>query len=275
MDNSIKKGPLGVEEMDFIKQRAQTMSPQQIADALRRKIGIVVRFIKENNLVSVEMTDREKQKFSLKNVLYSKDYWGEIQKQFSEDELKYFENLWIELLIQFREDILYSEELTIKQYITLDILANRNLAERQSATVEMEDVKRQLEIEYDKDDRDETIIIPLEQRLSLLKSAIPSYASEYTKLLDKIKSVQTDLKANRDQRVKRIENSQTTFAGYIRMLEDEANRDKEGFDIELMKRAKEKASRELGQFHTFMDGEVDRPLLNTDTINQGDEEEDG
>jgi len=274
MDESIKKGPLSLEEMDFIKQRAQTMTPQQIADTLRRKLGIIVRFIKENNLVSAEMTDREKQRLSLKNVLYSKDYWGEIKKQFSLEELKYFENLWTELMIQFREDILYSEELTIKQYITLDILANRNLAERQAATIEMEEVKKLLEVEYDKENRDETVIISLEQRLSLLKSAIPSYAAEYTKLLDKIKSVQTDLKANRDQRVKRVEDSKTTFAGYIRMLEDENNRGDEGFEIELMRMAKDKAAKELGQFHTFMDGEVDRPLLTTDTIN-GDEEENG
>ena len=85
--------------------------------------------------------------------------------------------------------------------------------------------------------------------------------------MDKRQLVSKDLKATRDQRIKRIEDSKSSWAGFLRALEDEEERERVGDDAELMKIAKDKSREKLGTFHTFIDGSIDRPLLNADTIN--------
>jgi 5-hydroxyisourate hydrolase-like protein (transthyretin family) len=50
------------------------------------------------------------------------------------------------------------------------------------------------------------------------------------------------------------------------MLEDEVVRAKEGDEIELMRLAKDKVAKDLGKYHTYVDGTIDRPLLNSETV---------
>jgi len=265
-----KRGKLSTEEENYIKNNVSILSVQKIAEYLNRTTAPVERFIKENNLISGGMDEKEAQRINLKTLLCLKDYWPEVRKQFSDDELEYFSATWAELILQFREDVLYSEELEIKQYITLDILINRNLAEQMRARVDVERIQKELDKEYalDADARDMALVSSLESQLSFARTAIPAYATEYTKLLDKKSSIAKELKATRDQRVKRIEDSKSSWSGFIRALEDEDAREREGDEIELMKLAKDNAAEKLGELHTFIDGRVDRPLLNSDTVDE-------
>ena len=128
-------------------------------------------------------------------------------------------------------------------------------------------LKKNIDKEYEKgDDRDSEMLGLLESQINFAKSSIPAYAAEYTKLLEKQKAASTDLKANREQRIKRIEDSKSSWAGLIRALEDEDQRATLGEEIELMRVAKDRIAYELGQYHEYMDGTVDRPLLTTDTV---------
>jgi hypothetical protein len=267
-DTTLKQGVLGNSDFEYIKKYASLQSVEAIARSLRRRVVTIQKYIEDNDLVSAAMTENEKQKTTLLGLLHGKDYWNEVTRQFSKTELTYFENSWVELMNQFRLDVLFSEELTIKQFITLDILLNRNLAERRQAMVDVEKLKRNIDKEYEKDDtdRDSEMLGLLESQLNFAKSSIPAYAVEYTKLLEKQKSVSTDLKANREQRIKRIEDSKSSWAGLIKNLEDEEQRETLGEEIELMRIAKDRAKYELGQYHTYMDNNIDRPLLTTDTV---------
>jgi hypothetical protein len=268
-----KRGKLSTEEEQYIRKNVAILSVEKIAEYLNRTTAPIDRYIKENNLISGGMDEKESQRQNLRALLKTRDYWSEVIKQFTDDELNYFSASWAELMLQFREDVLFSEELEIKQHITLDILINRNLAEQMRARTEVERIQKELDREYaiDASLRDMALVSSLEAQLSFARTAIPAYATEYTKLLDKKGSVGKDLKATRDQRVKRIEDSKSSWAGFIRSLEDEANRERIGDEAELMVLAKANAAKQLGELHTFMDGRIDRPLLNSDTVTNDEE----
>ena len=78
--------------------------------------------------------------------------------------------------------------------------------------------------------------------------------------------IEKSLKATRDARVKRIEDSKTTWLGYLRMMEDVQNRKDGGDDAEIKRIAKEKEKERLSQWHKYEDGVVDQPFLTPETV---------
>ena len=69
-----------------------------------------------------------------------------------------------------------------------------------------------------------------------------------------------------DQRIKRIEDSKTTFSGLLRALDEEDLRRRMGDEAELMKLAKDKSKKKLSEVHIYSDGEGDLPLLTPETV---------
>ena len=74
----------------------------------------------------------------------------------------------------------------------------------------------------------------LETQLSFARNSITSYTNEYTKLLAEQQKISKDLKATREQRIKRIEDGKSSWTGLIRMLEDEKIREAEGRQMEIL-----------------------------------------
>ena len=52
----------------------------------------------------------------------------------------------------------------------------------------------------------------------------------------------------------------------MKALEDEAERERQGRDIEIMKLAKDKAKDRLGEWHVYQNGEADQPLLTPENV---------
>jgi hypothetical protein len=202
--------------------------------------------------------------------LHSKTFWQEIKKQFDNEsgELEYFENIWVNLIRQFREDVLPAEELQIKQFITIDILINRSMKERKRHIAETERLQKQVDREYEKpeDQRDIPRLANLETQLSFARNSIASYTNEYTKLLSEQQKISKDLKATREQRIKRIEDGKSSWVGLIRMLEDEGVREKEGREMELIKMATKKAKDQFMQYHKYQDNKFDSPFLTPESV---------
>jgi hypothetical protein len=90
-------------------------------------------------------------------------------------------------------------------------------------------------------------------------------------LLEKQQSIHKDLKANRDARISRIENSKGTWADMLKALDDIAHRTRVGDEMAVMNLAKEKAKDNLSEWHTFEDGKVDQPFLTPETVKSEDE----
>jgi hypothetical protein len=269
-----KRGQLSLDEEKFIRDNIDNLSIENIALQLNRNIDPVKRYIDEEQLYS--LSDKSENE-TLKRKLRSKTFWNEISRQFDEStgELEYFENTWVGLIKQFREDVLPAEELQIKQFITIDILINRSMKERKRHISETEKLQKLVDKEYEKpeDQRDIPKLANLETQLSFARNSIASYTNEYTKLLNEQQKISKDLKATREQRIKRIEDGKSSWVGLIRMLEDEEIREKEGREMEIIAMATTKAKQNLYAFHQYADHSVDCPILNPEALEQNDAQE--
>lgn len=262
-----KRGQLGLDEEKYIRENYKSLSVQQIADHLNRTVTPIQRYITENQLALVES---DNDTAILKQKLHTKTFWSEIQRQFDSDtgELQYFEDTWVGLIKQFREDVLPAEELQIKQFITIDILINRSMKERKRHIAETEKLQKQVDQEYEKEEsaRDIPKLANLETQLSFARNSIANYTNEYTKLLNEQQKISKDLKATREQRIKRIEDGKSSWVGLIRMLEDEEVREREGREMEILSMATEKVKQQLQDYHTYQDGGIDQPFLTPESI---------
>lgn len=265
---SKKRGQLSLDEEKFIRDNIKNSSIDDIAQDLNRNPAPIKRYVIENRLLEDDTIVNDEE--YLKNKLHSKTFWSEIVKQFDNDsgELEYFENIWINLLRQFREDVLPAEELQIKQFITIDILINRSMKERKRHIAETERLQRQVDAEYEKseDQRDIPKLANLETQLSFARNSIANYTNEYTKLLGEQQKISKDLKATREQRIKRIEDGKSSWVGLIRMLEDEEIREREGREMEIINMATQKAIHDLQQYHTYADNNLDKPFLTPESV---------
>lgn len=264
-----KRGQLALDEEQFIRDNIAVLSIEQIADQLNRTIKPIERYIVESK-IGIKTVDEQENDKTLRQKLHAKTFWSEIEKQFDKDsgELEYFEDTWIGLIKQFREDVLPAEELQIKQFITIDILINRSMKERKRHISDTEKLQSDVDKEYSKpeDQRDIQKLVNLETQLSFARNSIANYTNEYTKLLNEQQKISKDLKATREQRIKRIEDGKSSWVGLIRMLEDEEIREKEGRQMAIMNMAVAKQKEKLSDYHAYADGTVDLPLLTPETI---------
>jgi hypothetical protein len=270
-----KRGQLGLEEEKFIRDNIGLLSIEQIADQLNRTVKPVERYISEAK-IGLKTPDEQENDKTLRQKLHAKTFWTEIERQFDKDtgELDYFEDTWIGLVKQFREDVLPAEELQIKQFITIDILINRSMKERKRHISDTEKLQAEVDREYQLDEelRDGPKLANLETQLSFARNSIANYTNEYTKLLNEQQKISKDLKATREQRIKRIEDGKSSWIGLIRMLEDEEIREKQGREMEIMAMAVEKNKELLSEYHQYADDGVDMPLLTPETIIKKDQD---
>lgn len=264
-----KRGKLSLEEEQAIRDGIdQGREIHHIASQLNRSDEVVERFCNKNNLTYKGMSEEVYDDTVLRSKLEERPYWPEIQDQFTERELEYFIITWIKMMKQFREDILYSEELQVKQWITLEIMANKVMRDRRASQENIQRLDTLLNQEYNvaEELRDADVIARLETEKSALQNAMGSYTTEHAKILEKIDRVQKELKANRADRVKKIDDAKSSWSGFLRFLEDESNRQIVGEDIEVSRIAKDKAIERLSEYHTYEDGQVDQPILNCQTM---------
>lgn len=268
-----KRGQLSLEEEKFIRDSIGSLSVSQIAEQLNRNPPPINRYIEENRLFVP--SDEKSENDTLRRKLHSKTFWAEITRQFDEDsgELEYFESTWINLVKQFREDVLPAEELQIKQFITIDILINRSMKERKRHISMTEKLQKVVDEEYEKpeEDRDSAKLISNETQLSFARNSIANYTNEYTKLLNEQQKISKDLKATREQRIKRIEDGKSSWVGLIRMLEDEDIREKEGKEMEIIRMATDKSRVGLENYYTYADGNIDKPFLTPESVSKNNE----
>ena len=119
-------------------------------------------------------------------------------------------------------------------------------------------------------ERDTAKLANLETQLSFARNSIANYTNEYTKLLNEQQKISKDLKATREQRIKRIEDGKSSWVGLIRMLEDEQTREKEGREMEILSIAVQKTKNKLAEYHSYADNNLDSPLLNAEIVLERD-----
>jgi len=273
MSNGKKRGKLSNEEVDYINTHHNKDSVDEMAASLNRTPETIQRFLETSGLVSNADSPDIYTKSLLKNKLMSRAYYGEIKKQFSPDEMRVFEEQWIELVMQFKEDVLYSEEIVLKDWLTLDILMARALKERKECEIALEQVKKDYDHEFAKGDgiRDTNLLMQIDMRRAGLENSLVAYTKEHMSLLGEVKHIVKSLKANRDERIKRIEDSKTSWIGLLRALQDPTFRSEIAEEIELVRISKDKVREELSRQHQYADGRYDKPFLTPETVEEDNE----
>ena len=142
------------------------------------------------------------------------------------------------------------------------------MKDRKRHISETEKLQRLVDAEYSKteDQRDIPKLANLETQLSFARNSIANYTNEFTKLLNEQQKISKDLKATREQRIKRIEDGKSSWTGLIRMLEDETIREKEGREMEILSLATERLKLKLTDYHQYQDGVVDQPFLTPESL---------
>ena len=76
-----------------------------------------------------------------------------------------------------------------------------------------------------------------------------------------------DLKATREQRIKRLEDSRETFIGWVQnLMTNPEIRQELGIEMEKMRMAMNKEAERLSEYHTYEDKTIDQPFLTPDSI---------
>jgi hypothetical protein len=241
----------------------RNMTVLDIATSYNRHPDTVEAILRGLNVNASTGDEESKQTSALAEKLQSRDYWYQLEFMFDKGELEQFISLWCELMMQFNDDVLFAEELQIKQYVTLEILNNRLMIDRRNYLHKLNEYTEALDEEYMKPDeeRDNKRVNYLEGRIKQLQSTISSYEKDYKEGIKQADNVLKNLKATRDQRLKQVDHSKSSWPALVRALQNEKMRNEMSREAELMRIAKERQVKKLQQHHTFNNDEIDRPFL--------------
>ena len=263
----MKKGRFSKTEQEFIRENHKEMSIYEIATHLDRDPDSVESYVKHK----IGNTSLDEREIEALHDLQSRPFWKDLQKQFSEDELQSLLYHWGRIITQFRDDVLPTEELQIIDAIKLEILMNRALIGQQS---NMRDIKRNEELVTDEKGKplevqDKDYIFNLERQVAVCRAAQESLTREYKDLQTKKASMLKDLKATREQRIKRLEDSKQTFIGWVRnLMSNPEVRREMGIEMEKMRLATNVEAERLTEYHKYEDGAIDQPFLTPDSVKE-------
>ena len=261
----MKKGRFTKTEQEFIRNNHREMSNLDIATHLDRDPISIQSYIKEK-IGNNTLDDRE---IEALHDLQSRPFWKDLQKQFSEEELQSLLYHWSRIITQFRDDVLPTEELQIIDAIKLEILMNRALIGQQTNMRSIGEYEELVTVEKSKslEIQDKDYIYNLERQIAVCRAAQDSLTREYKDLQTKKASMLKDLKATREQRIKRLEDSKQTFIGWVRnLMSNPETRQQMGTDMEKMRLAMEAEKKSLSEYHKYEDGNIDQPFLTPDTV---------
>lgn len=262
----MKTGRLSKQEWNFIERNADRMTPEQIALELNRELDPILNHLRK---IGKSLNKKEDFETQAEYDLKTRPYWKELRNQFTEEELDGFLYYWKTMIGQFNRDVLPTEELQILTLCKLEILMNRALREQRDHALKIEDYEGQLMAEKRErfDDQDRDLIFDLERQIAAMRSAKEALSKDFKDLQTKQSSVLKDLKATRDQRLDRINSNKQTIDSLITKLNtDPVFKEECSVAMEKMRLAIIEEKKRLGAFHTFDDGEIDRPFLSDETV---------
>jgi hypothetical protein len=260
---SLRKGRISLEEDRIIKENLETPI-EELAKRLNRSKESLIEYIKRK--YGVDPTSEDIGAY----VFRSRPFYKQLKEQFTLDELELFEYHWNKTIEQFNRDIPPTEELQIIDLIKLEVLCNRCLITNRRNLNEISVLEAQLKVFESKimpaPDEIEAAAMT-ERNLAGLRAAQEAINKDYRELLAKKMAILKDMKATREQRVKRIEDSKESFTAWVAsLMTDHEKLKRYGVEMELMRLAALKEKERLGAYHQYIDKQVDQPFLNCDTV---------
>lgn len=263
-----KKGPLSQEDKEYILKNAGRLTPNEISQSLNRAVKGIINFMKDNGLMKLYVPETQ-----TSNSLSKTPYWRDLVIQFDEEELRLMDYHWKRVIDQFKDDIYHTEELQILDMIKMEVLANRVLSDQSNIKRKIKQLEEDIINEKLKNKgKDSETIQAKEAQIAALYSAYETIGKDHSNLLKAKTDIFKSLKATREQRYKQIENSKESLIDWVKiMIEDRERRRKIGVELEKHRLAAEVEYQRLSEYHTYADGIVDKPILNSKTVQTQDE----
>lgn len=271
----VKRGFLSGENKLYLERNAGKLTVEHMALHLRRPVGQVRKYLEEMGVPTAVASMKVSQ--NLTSELEDRPEWSELKQQYDEEELKFFKYRYVQYMSQFgRDDVLATEELQIFSLIQLEVMSNQTMRERRLLITQQKSVQATMEAMYVEIDDCQ----PRSPLVNRLKDEMKVLSAEFTNISEALKNINirqssymmqsktllNDLKGTRDQRVKVIEGSKSSFLGFLKALTQEDFRNQKGREMELMKVAMEREQARMTAPHEFIDGATDQPLLTPQTV---------
>ena len=268
----MKTGRISKDEENLIRERLE-IGFEGLAAELDRNPESVLGFIKKKvakgDLPEPSWMEDEYNEEKAHYDLTFRPYFSELKQQFTEEELKLFQYHWARIISQFKDDVIPTEELQVVDLIKLELLMNRCLKGNKENIEQISALDALIAVERarDSDQQDRDEIFNMERQAASLKASQESLNKDYRELQSKKNSMLKEMKATREQRVKRFEDSKTSFSGWMAYLISNPEVTKSyGLEMEKMRLAMEKEKHRLSKFHKYQDEIVDQPFLTPDTV---------
>ncbi len=276
-----KRGRFSTEDMKYIREQIQIGTPTaNIAKILDRELDAVNHYVltKLGQAPTQDISPAKVSEAVAAKALRESPDWNNLKDELTEEELLLFESKFARFMAQFEDNVLATEESQIFILIKYEILMSRNMKDCRRSIQDIDRLEKFLAKTYrdfpdtaSMDDKTKNFVQNMETQLLAARAARQSKSTEYVKLTEKHTSLMQELKATRNQRISKVENSKVSFLDLLRSLQDEEFKNREGRHAELLKHAREAQKKKLGELHQYCDGTLDRPLLTAETLEEQDQ----
>ncbi len=264
-----KRGKFSIEELAYIDSNMSILSVAQMAIELKRSEDVIQKHFDEIKDSKNIVLNKASQAEAVED-LRSKPFWHDLKLQYTEKELELYQYYWAKYLEQFDYDVTASEENQICKFIDLDLMMSRVKREIYKVNKEIELIEKRLTTELNKDEtlQDTNYIQATQQQLLGYRASQSSRTKEFNDLHTRHSSMARDLKTTRDQRFKDIQERKVTFHGLLKSFRDKKSRTTMSREAELVKLAMEKSKDHFSNYHTYQNGEVDQPILSSESLKE-------
>jgi len=263
-DYTFKLGRVTKEEETFILANIESMSLEEISQKLNRDVKTLQKILKRLTISDDSTIAAAAQQVK------TRPYWNELENQFNSEELQLFVQHWHNIVSQFRNDTFYTEELQIVEVIKLEILSNRILTDQNKVRKDIEQTEKDIMKERRDDGTSQASIDKIrlaETKITQLYIALNQYMSDYEKILNHKKNMMKEIKGSREQRIKQLESSRESFAGWFRnLMLNPSERRNLGQWMEKMRIATDYEVIRLSEYHKYENKEYDIPLLTPESV---------
>lgn len=270
----MKTGRISKPEETYITDNIN-LGYKKIAEFLDRNPDSVLDFIKrkvaKGEIKKPDWFGDASNEEQAKYDLTFRPYWHELKQQFTEEELKLFQYHWARIISQFQDDVIPTEELQVVDLIKLELLMNRALKGNKENIEQISALESLilLERQRDPDQVDRDMLFNMERQVASLKASQESLNKDYRELQTKKSTMLKEMKATREQRVKRFEDSKSSFVGWISyLISNPEITHSYGVEMEKMRLAMMKERERFSQFHKYTDDTVDQPFLTPETVKE-------
>lgn len=266
---------------DYIDENARDQSPTELARAIGKPVHLVSEYLRSQKPEPPKIITKKELPVKTDPLpdyacpeLRAKHEYQDLHKELTPEEMIRFEKSYKAYFEQFQGDVMATEEKQIFHAIKLEIFMHRNERNKFQCEMDLQDVEEQIAAQESLPTihQNKSQLDTFRDQRRMLMSAAPQLTKEWNECQDKHGKIMQNIRGTREQRVKQSVDAKTNILGLLKEFQKKEYREQQARESELRKFAMEKEVERLSQEHTYLDGTIDRPLLNSKTYHLDDED---